>query len=200
MTRSLPKKHIVKIRPKEYMEQGPSHCGVYSVKAILSAFGMDNKEYPKEYHSNKIGRITGLTLGKSYYPKILRKYGLKAVLKSASGLTDSQKLELLKSLLARDLPVMLRIGNGYFKSKQYNPFLGKILGHWITLWSYDDKKGVFYVYDSGLSKKYWTVNKPIGNTVRTYGEILRDWKFGSFQVWAWPFSGKSKNAYIEIIK
>lgn len=195
---NLPSKHILSIRPREYLVQGPSHCGAYSVKGVLSAFGKDDKNHPKEYHTNWFSRLTGATLGKNYWPKILSCYEINAEFKTANSLSSEEKINLLKSLLAQDTPVMILIGNGYFRSNKYNLILGKIVTHWVTLWGYDDKEKIFYVYDSGLSKNLYN-QVPIGNTKRTYKEILRDWNFGTWQFWAWYVSLKNYN-YIKIDK
>lgn len=194
--KNLPSKFVLSIKPNEYLVQGLSHCGAYSVKAILSAFGKDDKERPEDYHSDLFNRFTGLTYGKSYWPEILGKYGISAELNSAKNLPNVGKIELLKTLLSKNVPVMIRIGNGYFRSKKYNPFMGKIIGHWITLWGYDDKENVFYVYDSGLTKNLYE-DIPVGNTRRTYDEILRDWTFGRGQFWAWYIS-PDNYVYIKI--
>lgn len=198
MSNQLAKKFVLSIKPKEYLTQGPNHCGVYSVKAVLSAFGLDFKGHPKEYHPNVFGRLTGLTLSKQYLVDILKSNGLNAKVSSAENLSSEAKLDLLKTNLAEDKPVMVRIGNGYILTNKYNPVLGKIIGHWITLWGYDDQNQIFYVYDSGLLRKYWNKTIPIGNTTRTYQEVLRDWDFGRFQPWYW-FITSENNTYIKIL-
>mgnify|MGYP001599440125 FL=1 len=138
-----------------------------------------------------------MTLGKKYYVQILKTYGIRSERKTAENLFDYNKLILLKRLLMGNSPVMLRIGNGYVSDK-YNPIMGRFQGHWITLWGYDDNKNIFYIYDSGLPSKYWDKSLSIGNTVRTYNEILRDWNFGRWQPWTWLFTGIVNNLYIEI--
>lgn len=197
---NLPTKYILPKGPKEYLQQGLSHCGAYSVKGILSFYGLDNRDHPKYYHPHWIGRLTGLTFGKDYYIKILKSYGINAERNTAEYLDDKEKISLIKKLLSQKTPIIIRIGNGYLQSNKYNLIIGKILAHWITLWGYDDEKQLFYVYDSGLPKKYWNKNILIGNTTRTYQEFLRDWRFGSYQPWVWPFSGMGKNLYIKIKK
>jgi hypothetical protein len=193
-------KYIASIKPKEYLKQGLSHCGVYSVKAILSAYGKDNKVHPKEYHTNWIGRnLFSFATGEKYYNNILASYGIKSETKSAEDLSDKEKIELLKNILSKDTPVMIRIGNGYFPDKKYNPIIGKLMPHWITLWGYDDNKQLFYVYDSGLPVKFWDKSLPVGNTKRTHDEIIRDWNFGRLQPWCWNTSSRN-NLYVEIIK
>lgn len=193
----LPRQFILSRKPKQYLKQGLSNCGVYSVKAILSAYGKDVKDRPKEYHTSWIGRNFGITPdgNKKYYEKILRLYGLKAETNTAKHLPEEERLLLLKTLLSQDAPVMIRSGNGYALNNRYNPFLGMVIPHWITLWGYDDDKELFYVYDSGLPQKYWDLTLLIGNTTRTYQEILRDWNFGTWQFWAW---NNSREPYLYI--
>jgi len=193
----LPIRFIVSKKPKQYLKQGISHCGIYSVKAILSSYGKDKKPHPKEYHTNWIGKnLFSLATGEDYYDKILTSYGIVSKTQSAEDLSDKEKIELLKNLLSKDTPLMIRIGNGYL-GQGYNPIAGKLAPHWITLWGYDDSNKLFYVYDSAYPAKYWSESLPIGNTTRTYNEILRDWNFGRLQPWCWNTSYKN-NLYVEI--
>lgn len=179
--------------------QGLSHCGTYSVKAILSSYGKNNRRHPKEYHTNWIGKnLFSFATGIKYYDKIFTSYGIKSQTQSAENLPDPEKIELLKTLLSKDTPVMVRIGNGYL-GHGYNPILGMLVPHWITLWGYDDSKKIFYVYDSGLPIKYWDKFLPVGNTTRTFNQIIRDWNFGRLQPWCWNTSVRN-NLYVEIIK
>jgi len=193
----LPSKYVLTLKPKDYLKQGLSHCGVYSLKAILSAYGRDDKNHPKEYHTNWIGRnLFSFATGRRYYDNIFTSYGIKAKTQSAGHLSNEEELNLLKTLLSKNTPVMIRIGNGYL-TDSYNPILGRLIPHWITLWGYDDNKNLFYIYDSGLPIKHWSKNLPIGNTTRKYKEILRDWNFGKWQPWCWNSSFKN-NLYTAI--
>jgi hypothetical protein len=196
--RQLPTSFVLSRKPKEYLKQGISHCGTYSVKAILSAFGLDNRKHPKEYHTNWVGKhLFSMAVGPKYYDKIFQSYGVQSETKTAKNLPNEEKLNLLNELLSQDKPVMIRIGNGYLTEK-YNPILGRIVPHWITLWGYDDKRQLFYVYDSGLPKGAWSMNIPVGNTTRTYKEILRDWNFGQWQPWCWNTS-RENYLYVKIM-
>lgn len=195
---NLSSKYRLSIKPEEYLVQGISHCGVYCVKAILSAHGKDNKSHPKDYHTNWIGKnLFSFATGEDYYDAIFASYGIKSKTRSSENLSDQEKLNLLKTILFKNNPVMIRIGNGYYKSNKYNPILGRLIPHWITLWGYDDSQKVFYVYDSGLTKNLYDKTVPVGNTKRTYEEILRDWHFGRFQPLCWNASMKN-NLYVEI--
>ena len=73
----LPPKFTLSKKPKEDLKQGISHCGVYGVKAILSAFGLDNKEHPKDYHTNWIGKnLFSMAMGEKYYDRIFQSSGV----------------------------------------------------------------------------------------------------------------------------
>lgn len=170
--KKLPAKFILYIRPKEYLKQGLSHCGVYSVKAILSAYGLDTKKRPEEYHTSWFGMLTGAALTKQYITNILRAHGLNTTVKTAKDLTDQEKLAVLKKILSYNTLVLLSIGNGYKQNGEYSSIRAKIIGHFITLWGYDDRKQVFYVYDSAVPKNSYDGDIPIGNKKRTYAEIL----------------------------
>lgn len=195
---SVPPRLILSRKPKEYLRQGLSHCGVYSVKAILSAYGKDDKRSPEEYHTGWFSRnfFISFVIGKKYYENIFRSYGLQVETNSAAHLTDGEKIIFLETVLAANNLVMIRIGNGY-ATNIYHTILGKLIPHWITLWGYDSTKKVFYIYDSALARKYWDTAIPVGNTVRTFQEILRDWNFGRWQPWCWNTSFKT-HLYVRV--
>ena len=187
----LPEKFIVSKRPKEFLKQGLMHCGAYSVKAVLEAYGKDDKQNPEDYHLSWWRRISGLTSAYTWQ-KVLRNYGLKADAGDIRSLSPAERLHFLKELLSQNTPVMVRIGNGYLPSGKYNPIIGRIIGHWITIWGYDDAEQVFYAYDSAVAPKLYDRYVPTGNKQRTYKEMLRDWRGGLFP---WPFW---KFVYIKI--
>lgn len=178
---------VLSRHPKEYLEQRLTQCGAYSVKAILSAYGKDDKKKPRDYQPNIVAKYTGINRGLYLWPKVLQSYGILAQKGNAKNLSDEQKLTLLKELLNGNSPVMLRTGNGYSKSGKYNPFIASFMGHWITLWGYNDKEGVFYIYDSYVPLRRHNKIIPIGNTTRTYAEIIRDWGKGFPSAWHYAF-------------
>lgn len=176
----LPARFVLKIKPKEYLKQGISHCGAYSVKGILSAFGKDKTFHPKEYHTNWFTRVTGITLNRSYWPRVFESYGIKAIPKNAGNVPKSKRLDVLKRIISTGNPVMLSIGNGYVKNGKYSWFMGRIVvQHWVTLWGYDDNKNIFCIYDSAVPKDEYTKEISVGNITRTYDQVLRDWQ-GAF--------------------
>ncbi len=189
--KKLPAKFIVSRAPKEYLEQGLTHCGAYSVKAILSAYEKDVKRHPRDYQPNLLAKYTGITNGSITWPKVLQSYGVPAQKGDVRKLSDYQRIKFLKKLIAKDKPVILRIGNGYFPNGKYSNITGSFFGHWITIWGYNDKEKAFYVYDSCVPLEKHDKTIPIGNTKRTYEEILRDWGKG------FPYSQRYR--YITIL-
>ena len=168
--------HILSKKPKQYLQQWFGYCGCYTIKAVVSAFGQNSNKHPKEYHPRK-HRLTGLMLPKDML-KALQMNGLKGKLYTANGFLEKQKIDVLKKALDKNQPVILLVGNGYSWTGKYSAIRRFLISHWISLWGYDDKKKIFYVYDSIIGNE--NVNKlPTGNTTRTYKEILRDWR-GTF--------------------
>ena len=196
MKKDLPEKFILTKRPKQYLKQGINRCGLYSVKGILEAYELDDKDHPKDYPTDWLGKMTGFAVGKNYYTNILNNYGLKSAQESAENLNKEEKLYLLKSLLVKNSPVMMRIGNGYL-GKKFNPLWQKIVTHWITIWGYDDEKEILFDFDSALTIDQWGTNLSIGNTVRTYKDMLSDWNFGRLQPWSWSIDS-ANYLYISI--
>lgn len=175
----LPHRFIVSRRPKEYLEQGLSHCGVYSVKAVLEAFNKVTGVKPEDFHTNCVSRITGAVLHPDYLVRILNSYSMVAKYGTVKHFSDDKKIMHLKSMLSKDAPVILMVGNGYQRDGNYSRLKAAIVGHIISVWGYDDKEGVFFMYDSAVPKKLYATNIPIGNIKRTYEQILRDW-YGAF--------------------
>ena len=68
---------ILSHRPKEYLEQGFTQCGAFSVKAILSAYGKDDKKHPRDYNPTILGKYASLVGGHSW-SRVLKSYGLHA--------------------------------------------------------------------------------------------------------------------------
>ncbi len=180
--------------PKEYLEQGLTQCSAYCVKAILSAYGKDDKKYPRDYQPNLLTKYTGINNGPILWPKVLKSYGLYAEKGDTKDLSDEQRIKLLERFIDEDKAIMLRIGNGYSKSGKYSPFVASFMGHWITLWGYNNEEKVFYVYDSYVSLERHDKTIPVGNTKRTYVEILRDWGKGFPPAWRYNFISVGESA------
>ena len=170
---NIPQKFVVSRLPKQYLKQGLTHCGAFSIKGILSAFGKDDKEDPRDYYPSRLRRAL-LLMSPSLWARVLTTQGVSAQVGNMKNLSDEQRIMLLKSLLLKDTPIMLRIGNGYLPNGGYSALLASIVGHWITLWGYDDAEKVFYVYDSAVPLGFYDKDILAGNKKRTYIEMMRD--------------------------
>ena len=166
---------VVSKKPKEYLKQGLTGCGAYAVKGILSAYGKDDKHHPLEY---SIIAVLPFIPTWRRWVKILRSYGLDARCDFARRLSPKERLVRLKELLRQDTPVMLLIGNGYRGCGTWHKWQWRIVSHWITLWGFDDEKGLFYIYDSCVPKKCYDMSLPTGNVARSYEQVLRDMEGG----------------------
>lgn len=185
-------KYILPIKPTVYLKQGYSHCGMYAVKGILSAYGLDRHKNPEDYHPSFLGKMTGATLPWTF-PQVFSKYGLKAEVKLAQG-SKEDKTNLLKTLLQTDHPIILLIGNGYRQNRDYSLHKAKFVSHWVTLWGFNDSEKVFYIYDSAVPKDNYDRNIPAGNKKRTYEEVIRDWgaRVLSFGFWKYLYISVTK--------
>jgi hypothetical protein len=83
--------------------------------------------------------------------------------------------DLLASIIDQGSPLILSIGNGHLRRGRYTPWARLLLGHYITVYGYDDAQQVVFIYDSYLRGNP-PCPLPAGNETRTYSELLRDWK------------------------
>lgn len=173
---SLPASTVVPIRPAAWPLQGRTHCGAYAVKAILAAYGLDDTELPADLHTHPISRLTGSSVSRDYYPGILRSYGLVSRAKNADRGDDAFRIETLKGELAAGRPLILSVANAFSRSTGgASPLKALVASHWISLWGYDDARGVFHTYDPLVSADQADAGAPIGNKDRAYDVILRIW-------------------------
>jgi len=161
-------KVILPIRPTEYLFNGPSDCGVYVAKGILSAYKRDIHEDPRDYHQSPLAKKFGWTLVGSLIA-ILKSFGIKAEKGFANGNTED-KIELLKSFLRAGNPVILNIGSCYETKDRW---IAKIIPHWITVWGYDETD--FFVYDSSVPLDKRNLNLPIGNRKIEHQDLIWFW-------------------------
>lgn len=145
-------------------------CGETNARSVIESFG---RAYRRPSSPGLWVRLFGYSLLKSLQA-LFESHGVDAPIRSAAGLDDSRKLDLLQSHLEAGYPVVIAIGNGHLHRGQYRPAARLILGHYLTLYGFDDPTETFFVYDSYLDGQPdgWL---PAGNETRTYSEILRDW-------------------------
>ena len=167
------KRKIIDVKPKKYLQQGIRYCGGYTIKAILSAYNRDDGRHPKEY----LPRLTRFI--RFATPKVIQqefhKHNFEAPIRRANNFSNNQKINLLKKELNKNHPIVILVGNGYTPKGKYISVQRHLISHWISIWGYDNKEKVFFIYDSYCNPKYYD-KVPVGNVKRTYNQILRDWK------------------------
>lgn len=176
--------NIVSGRPNEYRVQRFSGCGAYSAKAVLEAYGRSVPTDPFDLYPRYLPRwFRGIPSSPQHWLRSFASRGLAAKLCWVGGRGPSERLALLKKALDSDAVVMVRMGNGYLRSGRYVPVIAWFIGHWVTLWGYDDATGTFYVYDSCVPRDRYDRSVPSGNTRRIYEDLLRDMNHGGFPWW-----------------
>lgn len=167
---------VVNHKPKGYLQQGMRHCGGYTIKAILSAYNLDDGRHPEKYLPPKI-KSFGFTTPK-IIQETLNEYGFDSLINRANKFSNNKKIQSIKKELDKNHPVILLIGNGYSPTGKYSALQRNCVSHWITVWGYDDKEKVFFIYDSYVEPNNYD-KISVGNVKRTYEQVLRDWK-GAF--------------------
>ena len=161
---------VVDHAPKEYPHQEGLTCGEYNVKGILDGF-----QIPYQ-HPAKL-RLRIRIFGYSFIEDIstlLQAHGVSAPVRYAAHLSEEQRIRTVKNHIDKGQPVLLAIGNGHLRRGTYSPIARRLIGHFITVYGYSDIEKVFYVYDPYLEGPYHEAI-PVGNEVRTFKELLRDW-------------------------
>ena len=149
-------------------------CAHYSLKAVIEWNNKKVKnieDYSSDWRSRKTYFMTPW-----WIKKVLKKYKLKYTILNARKLNNDERLFLLKQNL-KDWPIILLIANWQTKKKRFSRWKALTHRHYITLWWYNDKKKIFYVYDSNTKRE--TENRIIKWTLEIpYKYILKEW-------WIW---------------
>lgn len=149
-------------------------CAHYSLKAVIEWNDKKVKNI-EDYSSNRRSRNTYFMTPR-WIKKVLKKYKLKYTVLKAKKLNKDEKLFLLRQNL-KDGPIILLIANGQTKKKRFSLRKALIHRHYITLRWYNNKKKIFYVYDSSTKRN--TENEVIDWTLEIpYKYILKAW-------WIW---------------
>ncbi|MEA2001872.1 MAG: BtrH N-terminal domain-containing protein [Actinomycetota bacterium] len=162
---------VVLSLPLSYPKQEGLSCGETNARSVVESFG---HVYQRPTRVGLLVRLFGYSLLKSL-EKLFESHGVSAPIRSAAGLDDAEKLDLLRSHLETGYPVVIAIGNGHLRRGEYFPAARLILGHYLTIYGFDDPNQTFFVYDSYLDGEPDS-GLPVGNETRTYSEILRDWR------------------------
>lgn len=145
-------------------------CAHYSLKAVIE--WEKNIEKPIENYSSDWWSRNTYLMTPWWIKKVLKRYKLKYTILNARKLSDDGRLFLLKQNL-KDGPIILLIANWQTKKKRFSWRKALTHRHYVTLWWYNEKKKIFYVYDSNTKRnpwKQWTLEIP-------YKYVLKGWKF-----------------------
>lgn len=145
-------------------------CGETNAKSVVASFGLPYRPF----RSSIWVRLVGYSLLNDLR-QLLEAHGLSATIHQAGELDDASKIEVLRRHVDHGSPTILSIGNGHLRRGHYLPWARLLVGHYITIYGYDDAPHVFYIYDSCLRGDP-PHRLPAGNETRTYAELLRDWK------------------------
>ncbi len=179
---------VVKCAPDQYPRQVGLTCGEVNARAILAGFGI-------RYQAPSRLRLRIRLFGYSFIEDIVRllqAHGLAAPVRYAARLSDEAKLRTIIENIDQGRPVLAAIGNGHLRRGVFSPLARTLVGHYITIYGYNEAKARFYVYDPYLEGPY-RQPIPVGNEVRTFTEFLRDWR-GPFY---YPFI-RMDHAYIPV--
>ncbi len=165
------KARIVKHTPKSYKHQDGLTCGEYNIRGILESFNIPYKQLDKPRMRVKIFGFSFI----SDISAVLQDHGLIAPVRFANKMTKPDQLKTLTGHIDKDEPVLIAIGNGHLSRERFSNLARSFIGHFITIYGYHPHKEIFYVYDPYLYGSY-KEEIPVGNEVRTYAELLKDWE------------------------
>ena len=153
-------------------------CAHYSLKAVIE-WKRNIKRPIEDYSADWWSRTTYLMTPR-WIIKVLKKYKLKYSIIRAKNLDKNEKLLLLKKK-KKSGPIILLVANWQTKKKRFLRSKALIHRHYITLWWYDERHKMFYVYDSNTKRKTqtevmkWTLKVP-------YKYILKEWWIGASKI------------------
>ncbi len=138
-------------------------CGSYTAEWVARVIGVKPKPVPV----NSI--LRGPVWFDVFRPvlpydmgKLLRFKGMKSLQVRLSEFSNREKIRWIKNqIVSTNRPPILLIRT-------------KVL-HWIAVAGYDDKKELFYVYDSRFGKNSLDSKMPIGNFTFSYDDLLSRW-------------------------
>lgn len=149
-------------------------CAHYSLKAVIE--WKSRVQMPIEKYSSNWWSKATYFMTPRWITKVLKKYRLKYSILKARTLSNDERLSLLKFNL-KEWPIILLVANWQTKRKRFSWGRALVHRHYISLWWYDEKCKMFYVYDSNTRRNTekeimkWTIKVP-------YKYILREW-------WIW---------------
>ena len=88
-------KVILKHQPKQYLKQGPSHCGAYTALAVLESFTMTEINNPIDLHTNRLSHLTGILSSRGLVT-LFDKHGIKTKINTAQHLSTIKKIQAIE--------------------------------------------------------------------------------------------------------
>ena len=137
---------VVTALPRSYPRQVGLTCGKANVRSVVESFGVIFK--PEDQPRRWVRMIGYSLIGDML--RLVAANGIEVEAGSAAGLGEKGRVQLLKGHLDEGSPVILSIGNAYLRRGRYTAWSRWLLGHYLTVYGYDNDEEVFYVYDSYL--------------------------------------------------
>jgi hypothetical protein len=173
---------------RAFPKQGKNECGAFSL-----AFGIQLKTGVKIDPEAVVKRVSqqfswSETLSGTLPWRLLREAelrGLSAINYTARSLSDGQRMEILKSHIARDAPVLILIENE------------RAAQHYVLLVGYRDKELFFYDPNVEALESSPGLTRDLnallpGNRSLTEAEFLAHWSqgglFGLYRYWYFPMT------------
>lgn len=157
--------------PGLYPRQVGLTCGEANARSVVESFGI---RYSPESRPGWVVRLLGYSLMRDMR-RLLTWNGLDVEVGRAADLDPDEKVRLLKSHIDAGEPIILSVGNGYLRRGRYSRWATFVLGHYLTIYGYDEGRDLFFVYDSFLDGD---PPEPLaaGNDTRGYLDLIRDWQ------------------------
>ncbi|MDD2537125.1 MAG: hypothetical protein PHU61_01385 [Candidatus Absconditabacteria bacterium] len=154
-------------------------CAMLSLKALIEGYDKTHTKEAKAYAHDIFSKISGFMLPFSV-TRVLRKYNTPHKKITAKRLTPPQKIALLKENL-QEGPIFLLIANA--RGGTHVPKMGRAITrrHYITLRGYDERKQIFFVYDSNTKERI-SHDVPMGNSRLSYKDTVKYRSIGASRI------------------
>ncbi|MCF7834604.1 C39 family peptidase [Candidatus Gracilibacteria bacterium] len=151
---------------------------MFTIKAVVETYKEDIRKNFQAYSGSRWNKLCGFIMPWGVV-KVLRKYGFMSQIGFCRYKIYAKKIEFIKNKIKEGYPLILVIGHAYGKdTSKFSLWKALFLQHYLSVWGYDDKKRVFYVYDSGRHVEKQRV--PVGNLSIAYDDLIKCRGFGGW--------------------